>query len=230
MERDATTVTSPRQGGHAPVLRPVAPPAQGESAAVVRAAAVIAVAALLWIGRDGGGERDGALALDAPWQVRFAELEPREQRLVRELHEAALELLRARDDGPWPEVAALAGEGIAPFATAGPRAPRQDVARAHAPFAWQYAGRPLDDVATPWLLQVLEPQPGELEGRDPSRPLAPDEQHRRLRDGTLLHVSFWIGRAGQRNLPGGWLPDPARFELRQVLSGLPPPAPQEVPR
>ncbi len=218
---DATNANRGQQGDDSRLVTVTPPDRRGETAAVVRAAVAIAVVALLWIGRGNQalGGADNA-ATEQPWQRLFAGLPGSAQRAVRELHEAALELLRLRDEvGAWPDVATLAADGIEPFAGA---AAKRDAtfAREQRAGAWQYIGRPAAGAtAGALLLQILEPQPGELEGRDPRVPVALDEQHRRLRDGTLLHVSFWIATDGASALPEGFLADPALHGLRQVLIG-----------
>src|SRR5439155_2330888 len=51
-----------------------------------------------------------------PFQVLFRDLPGAEQRIFREMQEGALEALRIRGTtAEWPEVDALAAQGIAPF-------------------------------------------------------------------------------------------------------------------
>jgi len=210
MVQDATTAPTTGQG--AARLRSVAPPdRRRETAAVARLALVVAVVALLWIGRRGSGIGRGDLLL--PWQLPFASLPSVTQRQVRELHEACDEALRFRGDrGRWPTVAELAADGIAPFAT-----PATTSARANAPYAWQYAVSPAkSNGARPLLLQLLEPRPGDTEGADPRAPVVEDETHRRLSDGTLLHVGFWIGPESE-SVVDRFLVDPAAAGWQQVV-------------
>jgi len=210
MVQDATTAKTTEQG--AARLRRVAPlDRRRESAAVARLALVVAVVALLWIGRRGGGIGRGDERL--PWQVAFASLPSVAQRQVRELHEACDEALRFRGDaGRWPTVEELAADGIAPFATKATAC-----ARANAPYAWQYLAQPAAaGGARPLLLQLLEPRPGDTEGTDPRAPVVEDETHRLLKDGTLLHVGFWIGPESGSAVDR-FLADPAAAGWQQVV-------------
>jgi len=87
----------------------------------------------------------------------------------------------------WPVPSTLAEQGIPPFAT--------DPTAKTAVFRWQvlrigtlinYLGIP-DRAGVPaWLLLVQEPDAGV----PPDQPFE-DEEHHRLLDGTMLHVSTW---------------------------------------
>jgi hypothetical protein len=214
MVQDATTAPTTEQG--AARLRRVAPPdRRRESAAVARLALLVAVVALLWIGRRGAGLGRGDELL--PWQVPFASLPSVVQRQVRELHEACDEALRFRgDQGRWPTVAELAADGIAPFADGATTS-----ARASVPYVWQYAAKPAKaGGARPLLLQLLEPRPGDTEGSDPRAPVVEDETHRKLADGTLLHVAFWIGPERECAIDR-YLADPAVAGWQQVMRDAP---------
>lgn len=222
MVNDATPVAARRQGDRPQggVLRRIAPPdPRQETFQVARAAVIVLAGALLWIGRGAG--TDARTAGDdgfTPWQRAFASLPAPLQRDLRELHEAGEETLRWRDDrGTWPAVADLGSDGIVPFAPS-QRDPARVFERRVAPYALQYLGRAAESRAL--LLQVLEPRPGEDEGQG-GLPVPLDEQHRRLADGTLLHVSFWIGPepASDRSPRGAFLADPALAGFEQVLFG-----------
>jgi hypothetical protein len=203
----------------------VLPPSRrGETGAVLRAAAIVVAGSLLWIGgaRSGDDETSGAGAL-LPFQASFVELEPALQRAVREMQEGAIEAMRARGgEGKWPDAARLAAEGVPPFADDGVDRGRRLWTSSIERYAFQYLGVPAarGDGTAPLLIQLLEPPPGDLEGRDPRIPLPPDEQHRRLADGTLLHVSFWVGPRGSSPPAGAFVKEPALEGFLQVLSGI----------
>lgn len=123
-----------------------------------------------------------------PYQTVIQNRPDADQRMFRELQEALLEAERARSaDGAWPDVRALADQGIPPFAT--------DPTAKTAVFRWQrlksgtlvnYLGIP-DRAGVPaWLLLVQEPDPGV-----PPDQNFEDEEHNKLLDGTMLHVSTW---------------------------------------
>lgn len=206
------------------------PSRRGETAAAARAAAAVAIGALLWIGGAGLRGAPSSAAPMAAWQRRFADLEPALQRALRELHEGAVEALRLRgEEGSWPDVDRLAADGVPPFADDGVDRGRRRFVRGVERNDVQYAGLPArDDGTRSLLLRLLEPLPGDPEGSDPRVPLEPDEQHRRLADGTLLHVSFWIGPERPHRAVEPPVRDPAREGWTQVLSGIDavaPPAP-----
>ena len=71
-----------------------------------------------------------------------------------------------------------------------------------------YVGVPAQDASAPaWMIAIKEPEPGVPTDTAPN-----DEEHNRLPDGTVLHVSVWTHRFGgqidQKFLPqpeaGGW--------------------------
>jgi hypothetical protein len=130
-----------------------------------------------------------------PFQALVQDRAPAEQRMFRELQEGLLESeARRSTNGTWPDVAALMGDGIPPFApdptVKGPR------------LAWDliqsgpsvnYLGRPTQAGAPAWLVLIQEPDPGV-----PPDQSFEDEEHHRLATGAMLHVSIWIHAEGSR--------------------------------
>jgi hypothetical protein len=157
------------------------PADRGELQLVIRACALVAMGGLLLIARTG---RTGAAASDvAPYQVRFSELAPPEQRIARELREGLAEAENARArTGAWPTVESLAGDGVPPFA-ADPLAPGLRWTLTRDGSTLNYLGQQNGGAA--WLLVIQEPEPGGG-GDPPDTP--PDDVHHRLRDGTIIHV------------------------------------------
>jgi len=101
-------------------IRP--PSVRAETVSVLKAAAVIVlvVAAYLFrpsLGdRASIGDRQSTMGL-LPYQQLIQEASGGEQRIFRELQEGLLEAERMRAaTGDWPDVAALAAEGVPPFA------------------------------------------------------------------------------------------------------------------
>ena len=173
-------------------------PARRESIAVLRAGAVVFFAAWLAIalhaGAPPGAEPQAGDLL--PWQTTFRDLDPVLQRNVRAMQEGDTEAERARADGKaWPDVAALASDGVPPFAA-------DPIDRAG--YAWRlerdgltvnYRGTPARDPKAPeLLLLVQEPAPGAVDGAVAPGAVDVDETHHRLPDGTLLHVTYWFRR------------------------------------
>jgi hypothetical protein len=113
-----------------------------------------------------------------------------------------IEAVRART-GHWPE--AGGGQGPAP----------------PPPYRWiggreglflNYLAIPSDDVsAAAWLLVIQEPDPAAVP--DPAQN---DEEHHRLPDGTVLHVSIWMHRFGEQ-VPREFVRQPQTAGWVQVL-------------
>jgi hypothetical protein len=180
----------------------VAPPSKsGENGLVLRLALAVAFAMLFVI-----SSRRRATAADElpllPYQKRFADLPAPLQRDDRELREGFLEAARARvKDGQWPEPEKLAQDGVPPFANDGVDGRVRDWQRVQEGRLELYLGFARDGIERPaLLLQVIESAPGDLESRDPSTPI--DEEHQRLADGTLVHVTTWY-RDGDAVASGG---------------------------
>jgi hypothetical protein len=177
------------------------------------------------------GERDLM-----PFQRLFRSLGPHEQLMFRELQEGLLEAENVRaGSGRWPEAAELAARGVPPFA-AGPAAGIGAMDR----YAWSrrqegpvvnYLGVAAGGSQPAFLLLIQEPDPP-----DPSVPSDPaagraaaasggDEQHHRLPDGRILHVSTWM-RAGSPPRAASVIAVPYASGWTQLLAGASPPAPR----
>jgi hypothetical protein len=181
-----------------------APKVTRELGAVLRAIVAIgfgtAIAMTAKLGADNAGADGRARSATSarlalrPNQVAFAELPAADQRMFRRCLEglAAAEEIRSQR-GSWPDVGELAAAGAPPFSAD----PIDD-----AGYRWQrlldgtlvnYLGVPADPASPrPTILVIaLEPDPG-----TPMDPAATvDENHHKLRDGTLLHVSISLGKA-----------------------------------
>ena len=164
--------------------------ARDELISVLRAA--MAVTAVVWLylannpfpAAPGGAVQRNLLPYQAVIQSRPAD----EQLLFRELQVALIEAETARStSGAWPEPDAMAADGIEPFA-ANPAVKRTTYRwrLLHNGLFINYVGIPADASAPAWLLLVQEPDPsGQPE------PFVDDEDHDRLLDGSILHVSIW---------------------------------------
>lgn len=154
---------------------------------IVRVAAVIVLAVWVYLASalgDAGATRRDLL----PYQTLIQSRPPAEQRVFRELQEGLLEAEAVRSmTGRWPTTASLAEQGIPPFT--------RDPTEKTALFTWQliregtfinYLGIPDRAGVSAWLLLIQEPEAGV----PPDQPYE-DEQHHRLLDGTMLHVSTW---------------------------------------
>jgi len=154
---------------------------------IVRVGVVIVLGVWLYLASS-LGEATATRKNLLPYQTVIQSRPDADQRMFRELQEALLEAERGRSaDSAWPEPAAMADQGIPPFAV--------DPTAKAARFRWQllksgtlvnYLGVP-DRAGVPaWLLLIQEPDPGV-----PPDQNFEDEEHNRLLDGTMLHVSTW---------------------------------------
>ncbi len=164
-----------------------------------------------------------------PYQSLIQDRPSDEQRMFRELQVSLLEAETIRSaTGEWPLVDTLAAEGIEPFAP--------NPALKGPSYAWRliregrfisYVGIPATAMAsTPqdqtratgspaWLVLVQEPDPAAPE------PFVDDEEHDRLVDGSVLHVSIW-NRPGGTSVPAKVLRSPQLDGWIQLYAAPPP--------
>jgi hypothetical protein len=201
------------------------PSARGELGNVVRVGMVVLIGVWMFLAIDSAAFRDagGATRHLLPFQSLIQDRPALEQRMFRELQEGLLEAESKRaSSGTWPAATALAAEGIPPFAL--------DPTAKGGPYDWRltingtfvnYLGVPRRAGAPAWLVLVQEPEPGA-----PPDPAREDEEHHRLLNGEMLHVSTWV-RADAR-LPNGTIRSPQAegwTQLYAVGPSLSPPIP-----
>jgi zinc transport system substrate-binding protein len=223
-----------------PLIRVEPPSASGEGALVLRAAIAVVLAALFVISSRRQANVAGEVPL-APFQQRFVDLPSPLQRDYRELREGYEEAARARSkDGAWPEPERLAQDGVPPFARDGVdgRLREWRIVR-DGRVALYFGETRADGKARPnLLLRVIESAPADFESRDPNTPS--DEEHRRLTDGTLVHVTTWYrepatgpvaGDGSLRPEMSGWTQMVGRAAERSftVLPSVPPSVPRAAP-
>lgn len=127
----------------------------------------------------------------SPFERRFQDLPPDDQRLFRALQEGVVEAERSRGaTGRWPSVETLARKGVPPFAP-------DPIDRAGYTWKSVQTGLKVDYIGEPragsgreaFFAVIVEPDPG-----DPVDPQAVvDEIHHRLDDGRMIHVTLWTG-------------------------------------
>jgi len=167
---------------------------------VVRFGMVIVVGAWIFLAADSGTLREagGTTKHLLPFQTLIQNRPSNDQRMFRELQEGLLEAeARRASSGAWPGVAALAADGIPPFAldpTA--KGGRYDWRLTVSGAFVNYLGLPQQAGSPAWLVLVQEPEPGA-----PPDPAREDEEHHRLLGGDMLHVSTWV-RADARVAAG----------------------------
>jgi hypothetical protein len=205
--------------------------ASNELIAVVRTAMAIAVVTWLYLAispfafsNDGSARRNLW-----PYQSLIQDRPSDEQRMFRELQVSLLEAETMRSTtGEWPTVATLAAEGIEPFAP--------NPALKSSSYTWRLVrdGRFINYVGIPattpapsprpptrvpgapaWLVLVQEPDPAAPE------PFLDDEDHDRLVDGSLLHVSIW-NRPEGASFPTNVLRSPQAEGWIQLYAAPPP--------
>jgi hypothetical protein len=163
-----------------------------ELANVVRGSALVVVLVWMYLAATTGSDVDARRRL-LPYQTLIQNRPSVDQRMFRELQEGLLEAETVRfTTGQWPAAESLSADGIPPFAP--------DPTAKTATYRWallrggqsvNYLGIP-DRAGPPaWVVLVQEPQPGV-----PPDQLFEDEEHHRLLDGTMLHVSTWAHAAG----------------------------------
>ena len=170
------------------------PSVRAETAGVLKASAVVVLLVTAYLFRPDLSPNPSADLQSRqsprdllPYQRLVRDAAPAEQRIFRELQEGLLEAERVREaTGGWPDVAALAAEGIPPFAPDPTRKVEYKWTSVRQDWAINYLGVPTDRSAPAWVLVILEPEPGA-----PADPAPNDETHHRLSDGTTLHVSIW---------------------------------------
>jgi len=170
---------------------------RAEFLAVVRAGVVVIVAAAVYVAtqRATADAGSGVARNLLPFQALIQTHGVVDQRMFQQLQVALLEAqaIRATSDA-WPEVPAMADLGIDPFA--------QDPTDKGARYSWRllrsgfvinYLGVSDRGDAPAWLLMIQEPDPSA-----PAEAYSDDEEHARLPNGTLLHVSIWRHVNGSR--------------------------------
>ena len=166
---------------------------RAELLTVLRVGVAIACGLWLYLANQSlteGTPADGALPTKnlLPFQTLAQNQNAGDQRTFRALQVALIEAQNLRSStGAWPDVASMSEQGIEPFAV--------DPTNKYARHTWRllktgfyvnYLGIPDRPEAPAWLMVVVEPDPSL-----PAEPYQNDEEHARLADGTLLHVSIW---------------------------------------
>jgi hypothetical protein len=188
-----------------------------ERSIIVAVAIVIAAAVGLYLGLRASGGGTGTLL---PYQMLARDLVQSDQEIFTRLRQCLLdaEALRARQ-GSWPEPDAVASLPTSPIGASGAGATS---AGGGASYTWtltqqhiivNYLRLPSGDAsASAWLIRVQEPDPAAPTDSAPN-----DEEHHRLPDGTVLHVSIWTHRFGSQ-LTRAFLPKPELVGWTQILT------------
>jgi hypothetical protein len=162
-----------------------------ELANVVRGGAAVVILVWTYLAATLGNADTRRTLL--PYQQLVANRPSNEQRMFRELREGLLEAEAVRSmTGAWPSPEMLAADGIPPFAP--------DPTAKGGAYQWSavrvgntinYLGIPALAASPAWLLSIQEPEPGV-----PPDQTFEDEEHLKMIDGTMLHISTWLHTAG----------------------------------
>jgi hypothetical protein len=183
----------------------------GERGIIVGLAIGVVAVVALYLGLrstvlDGGGTL-------MPYQMLVRDLVTSDQAVFDRLRQSLVEAeaIRART-GQWPEasaVTALAASDAAPASGT----PIYNWRRTQRNIIVNYLGLPDGDASSAaWLLRVQEPDPAVPTDSAPN-----DEEHHRLPDGTVLHVSIWTHRFGGQVAPD-FFPKPEMAGWTQLLT------------
>jgi len=190
------------------------PSAGDEGSWVFLSAAFVCLCVIYVVAFQTVGQRASVASLGLlPYQTLFRDLPSPEQRALRAMQEGVAEAVAARDaDGAWPSAAALAEQGIPPFATDPLDRAKLEWNEHRAPLAVDYLGVPHAGAGPLFLIAVREPEPG---GSEQPVPGVIDEEHRALANGALVHVTFWKHAAGGP-VPSELIADPALRGWTQI--------------
>jgi hypothetical protein len=148
-----------------------------------------------------------------PFQLLFRDLPASEQRLFREMQEGTAEAERLRvESGHWPTVAALATDGIPPFAVDPIDKSGLSWSELQEGLTVTYVGRPSAPGAPAFLVLIKEPDP--VTGEKVPPPSVVDEEHQILSGGVLLHVTYWMLASARPRT--GLIADPAMEGWQQI--------------
>lgn len=192
------------------------PSARREAASVLRLAALILAGTWIYLANTTAPKAGAAAAQPSlvSFQKLFRDLSPAEQRQFRALREGLLEIENLRSaTGAWPAPQTLAEQGIPPFA---PDPIVQETYRwssYHEGILVNYLGLPATPGGEAYLLFLQEPTPGAPPDRAPN-----DEEHHRLLNGDVLHVSVWMHGDGSK-VPAAFVGLPEADGWTQLLAG-----------
>jgi hypothetical protein len=146
---------------------------------------------------------DAATGALLPYQTLVRNLVSSDQTTFGDFQGTLIEIEAARArTGRWPETGGMPGP--APPASYTWMGSREGL-------FLNYLALPSDDVSAAWLLVIQEPDPAAVPDPAPN-----DEEHHRLPDGTVLHVSIWTHRFGQQ-VPREFVRQPQTAGWIQVL-------------
>jgi hypothetical protein len=168
--------------------------ARDELIHVMRAAMAIAAGVWLYVTNNPFPVSSNAVQRSLlPFQAIVATLPSESQSMFRELQVSLLEAETIRSaEGAWPDAVRLKADLVEPFSP--------NPALKGAAYEWallrdrlivDYLGRPQRAAAPAWLVRVMEPDPSL-----PPEAFVEDEEHDRLLDGSVLHVSIWTHPEG----------------------------------
>lgn len=173
------------------IVRPLS--AHSELLSVMRAGMAVTVTVWTYVALMSGASSTAVGPRNMlPFQRLAADRPFDEQRMFRELQEGLIEAEALRSDaGTWPLPATLAEAGVPPFAADPTRKEKYSWTLFVSGITVNYLGVPVAGDAPSWLLLIQEPTPGV-----PPDQTFEDEEHHKLANGEMLHVSAWVHTSG----------------------------------
>jgi hypothetical protein len=150
-----------------------------------------------------------------PYQMLVRDLVTSDQAMFAALRQSLLDAEKARAiTGRWPEAAAVTSlPRTTPGGEPSPGTAMYSWKRSAVGVVTHYLGLPGQDASdSAWLMVIREPEPGVPTDSAPN-----DEEHHRLSDGTVLHVSIWTHRFGGQVDPA-FVAQPEAAGWTQVLT------------
>jgi hypothetical protein len=186
-----------------------------ERSIIIVLAVAVALVVALYLGLRSSVVDTGESGSLLPYQMLVRDLVQSDQLVFNYLRQGLQEAEAGRSGtGRWPEPDLL--RSLSSDTTRG------DVSTPPFSYTWartqknivvNYLGLPRGDVsAAAWLIRIQEPDPLVPTDKAPN-----DEEHHRLADGTVLHVSIWTHRFGGQ-VPPDFLVRPETAGWTQLLT------------
>lgn len=184
-----------------------------ERSIVLGLAAIVAVLFAMYLGLRTTATGGGAGGSLMPYQMLVRDVVSTDQAMFEHLREALLKAESGRSrTGQWPAPAMVSRLNAMPVAGSSASV-RYTWALARQHIIVNYLGLPEGEAsAAAWLLRIQEPDPLSAADTAPN-----DEEHHRLPDGTVLHVSIWTHRFGGQMTPE-FFPKPELAGWTQLLT------------
>jgi hypothetical protein len=194
---------------------PVGQSGNRERTIIIGVAAAVTVVVAAYLGLRTAALDSGAGGTLMPYQVLLRDFVSSDQAMFQRLRQSLLDAEAVRaGTGQWPDAGSVASLPItSPSPDPSIPAPAYSWTRTQQGIIVNYLGLPgADASAAAWLIRIQEPDP-----LVPADRALNDEEHHRLPDGTVLHVSIWTHRFGGQMTPA-FFPKPENAGWTQILT------------